>query len=120
MLTDDPNKDAAVLGADPAVHEARVRAYLINSFFLGQELCFVLTPKGSETAALLADQIAAVRAHCQAAGKRERALLELCAEKRNVRDSPEESQRNPLASSSRSLATAIAPVWTYLFGSSTR
>ena len=116
MLTDDPHKDALVLGADPAVHEARVRAYLIKSFFLGQELCFVLTPKGSETAALLADQIAAVRSLCEAAGNREKALLELCAEKRIGGRSSEESQRKPIASSSRSLAAVTAPVWAYLFG----
>jgi 2-polyprenyl-3-methyl-5-hydroxy-6-metoxy-1,4-benzoquinol methylase len=117
MLTDDPNKDAVVLGADPAVHEARVRAYLIKSSFLGQELCFVLTPKGSETASRLADQIAAVRAHCQAAGKREEAMLELCAEKRIGRGSSEGSQKNPMTSSYPSLATATAPVWAYLLGS---
>jgi SAM-dependent methyltransferase len=116
MLTDDPSKDAAVLGADPAAHEGRVRAFLIKSLFLGQELCFVLTPKGSETASLLADRAVDVRAHCQAAGEREKALLELCAEKRNGRESSEESQMNPMTSSPRSLATATA----YLFGSSAR
>jgi len=109
MVTDDPRKDAVVLGADPAAHEARVRAHLIKSLYLGQELCFVLTSKGSATASLHADQISAVRAHCEAAGKREKALLDLCAEKRIGRGSSEDPQGNPMAPSSGSLATTVPP-----------
>jgi SAM-dependent methyltransferase len=109
MVTDDARKDALVLGADPAAHDGRVRAHLIKSFFLGQELCFVLTAKGSETASVHADQIAAVRVHCEAAGKREKALLDLCAEKRSGHGSSEGLRGNPMASSSASLATATPP-----------
>src|SRR5262245_27639628 len=120
MLTEDPSKDAVVLGADPVAHEGRIRAYLFKSFFLGQELCFVLTPKGSETASLLASQIVAVRAHCQAAGRREKALLELCAEKRIACSSSKEPQGSAVASSPRCLAAATAPAWAYSFGSEAR
>jgi SAM-dependent methyltransferase len=108
MVTDDPRKDAVVLGADPATHEARVRAHLIKSFFLGQELCFVLTRKGSETASLHVDRIAAVRAHCEAAAKRETALLALCAETRIGHGCSEDSRENPMASAA-GIAAATPP-----------
>jgi 2-polyprenyl-3-methyl-5-hydroxy-6-metoxy-1,4-benzoquinol methylase len=81
LLTDDSSKDAEMLGgADAASIRGRIFNEIIQDGLLGQEICFVITPSGSETAEKYAENIAATRKRTTNFRAREITYLQLQAE----------------------------------------
>jgi SAM-dependent methyltransferase len=101
MISVNPSREPAILGAPPDSHVGKVRAHLIQSAFMGPELGLVLTPTGSQTAGRLAEQIAAVRIRCEEAGNKETVLLKLCAERGPRPQAEQSADASPPAPSER-------------------
>lgn len=79
MVTEQPEKDSEVIRGNPHSARGKIMYKVIQDGLLGEELCFLITPKDSRSALKHADKILDMKKRCEAWRVREVGYIEVQA-----------------------------------------
>lgn len=79
MLTEQPEKDSEIIRGNPSSVRGKIMYKVVQDALMGEELCFLITPKDSRAALKHANRILDTKGRCDAWRAKEAGYLELQA-----------------------------------------